>query len=201
MMVLLPVLDGIWKLILLNILWILFTVGGLGLFGIFPATIAVFAILRKWMQKKETPSLFIQFWKYYKSEFKNANILGLFIGIFVYFFYIDWKFVQSMESGFSIIGYIILLSLLLTFTLVLMYLFPLVVHYHITYFKGIKTALLLAVLNPVYTIGMIVAGVILYMVFTYIPALILFLGISSSCWVLMKGSYAVFVKNEKKLEQ
>lgn len=199
MMHLLPVLDEIWNLVLLNLLWIVFTLGGLVVFGIFPATVAVFAILRKWILKKETPNLFKEFWMYYKSEFKNANITGLFIWMFVYFFYIDWKFVQSVESPFSILGYILLLSLLLTFILIMLYLFPLVVHYNISYFKGIKTAILLALLNPLNTIFIIAVSFILYMVFSYIPALILFLGVSSFGWVCMKGSYTVFRKNEERL--
>lgn len=199
MTILLPVTDRIWNLILLNILWLLFTVLGLGLFGIFPATVAVLAIQRNWIQKKDTLSLFKEFWKYYKADFKNANFFGLFVWVFVYLFYIDWKFVQTIDEGYSLVGYIILLSILFIFSLILIYLFPLVVHYNIGFGKAAKTALLLALLNPIHSIGIIVTCIFIYMLFTIIPSFFLFFGITPFCWVVMKGTYLVFKSNEKKL--
>jgi uncharacterized membrane protein YesL len=199
MTILLPVMDRIWNIILLNILWLLFTVVGLGLFGIFPATIAVFAILRSWNLKKETLSLIKEFWKHYRAEFKKVNIFGIFVWVFVYFFYIDWEFVQKIDDGYSLVGYIILLSLFFIFSLILIYLFPLVVHYNISFGKAVKTGLLLALLNPIHS-GLIIATCILiYMVYTKIPSLIFLFGIIPFFWVVMKGTYLVFKRNEKKL--
>jgi uncharacterized membrane protein YesL len=200
MTILLPVMDRIWNIILLNILWLLFTVVGFGLLGIFPATIAVFAILRSWILKKDTLNLVKEFWKHYRAEFKKANIFGIFVWVFVYFFYIDWKFVQKIDAGYSLVGYILLLSLFIIFTLILIYLFPLVVHYNISFGKAVKTGLLLALLNPIYSALIIVTCILLYMLYTKIPSLIFLFGIIPFYWVMMKGTYLVFKRNEKKLE-
>jgi uncharacterized membrane protein YesL len=197
--ILLPVMDRIWNMILLNILWLLFTVVGLGIFGILPATTAVFAIVRSWIMKKDTLNLFKEFWKHYRAEFKRANIFGLFVWVFAYFFYIDWKFVQKIDDGYSLVGYILLLSLFFIFSLILIYLFPLVVHYNISFGKAVKTGLLLALLNPIYSVLIIVTCILIYMLFTKIPSLIFLFGIIPFCWVVMKGTYLVFKRNDKKL--
>lgn len=192
--------DWIWKLIVLNILWCLFTFSGLVIFGLFPATTAMFSIMRKWIIKKETPHLFREFWSCFKSEFNRSNIFGLFFWSFVYFIRIDWKFVQSLDSSVSIILYATLISTLLGALLILIYLFPLIVHYEISFFNGIKKALILAILNPLITIGMVCAVLVLYYLFSSLPILIPLMVGSTYCLVFMKGSYIVIVNNEKKLQ-
>lgn len=195
-----PTVEWIWKLILLNMLWIFFTFAGLIVFGLFPATIAMFSIMRKWMMKKETQSLFREYWGYYKSEFKRSNMLSVFLGIFVYFILIDWRLVQSMDSSVTIVLYVGLVSVVLATLFIFIYLFPLYVHYEIAFLDAIKKSLFLAILNPILTIGMVVTGLFLYFLFSAVPFLIPFLGASTYCWVFMKGAYTVFIRNEKKLQ-
>ncbi|MBO1911160.1 DUF624 domain-containing protein, partial [Microvirga sp. 3-52] len=50
------------ELIYINILWILFTILGLGIFGIFPATVSMFTIVRKIIVKEEKFKIFNTFW-------------------------------------------------------------------------------------------------------------------------------------------
>ncbi len=49
---------AVWvtKFAYLNLLWIAFSLLGLGLFGLFPATAAMFAVVRKWINgEKDIP--------------------------------------------------------------------------------------------------------------------------------------------------
>lgn len=69
--------DFGFNLILLNILWVAFTLLGLVIFGLFPATIALFAVIRKWILENEDTPILQEFIKRYKAEFKMANVIGI----------------------------------------------------------------------------------------------------------------------------
>src|SRR5690625_7732837 len=82
--------EIVMRLAYVNLLWILFTVLGLGLFGIFPATVALFVVTRKWVMGDHDIPIFSRFWHNYRKEIFLSTLLGFFlflIGfvIFVYF--------------------------------------------------------------------------------------------------------------------
>ncbi|MEH7253744.1 DUF624 domain-containing protein, partial [Neobacillus niacini] len=62
---------AIWmlKVAYLNVLWISFTLVGLGLFGLFPSTGAMYTIVQKWLRKEPVEKIFHTFWNIYKKEF------------------------------------------------------------------------------------------------------------------------------------
>lgn len=64
------------KLAYLNVLWIMFTLVGLILFGWAPATVSSFTVMRRWLNKEEFTTLPF-FWKTYKREFFKSNVSGL----------------------------------------------------------------------------------------------------------------------------
>ncbi|MGY0702716.1 DUF624 domain-containing protein [Bacillus subtilis] len=46
--------EWIMRFAYTNLLWLFFTLLGLGVFGIMPATAALFAVMRKWIQGRTT---------------------------------------------------------------------------------------------------------------------------------------------------
>lgn len=75
----------------LNLLWILFTCLGGGIFGLFPATAAVYAIYR---QRLKTPGIFPYFNKffyYYKKFFVQLNKCAFFFMVVVSFFLLNFN--------------------------------------------------------------------------------------------------------------
>ena len=77
--------DWAYKFLILNFLWVGFTLLGGVLFGIMPSTIATFYILRKFVQGDLDLPLFRTYKEVYFKEFKNANICGFFwSGIFIF---------------------------------------------------------------------------------------------------------------------
>ncbi|MDU4936768.1 MAG: DUF624 domain-containing protein, partial [Peptostreptococcaceae bacterium] len=61
--------NWIWRFMQLNFYWSIFTVFGLGVFGIMPSTVATFYILRKWIQGELEIPIFSTFKETYKKEF------------------------------------------------------------------------------------------------------------------------------------
>lgn len=71
-------LDRIIKLIILNVLWFLFTIVGLVIFSFMPATASVYMIIRKWMNGENLDNnVFLDFWKHFKANFVKTNLVGL----------------------------------------------------------------------------------------------------------------------------
>lgn len=74
-------LSGFWKIAYLNLLWFAFSLLGLFLFGIGPATYAMTKYYDRWFRLKEEPPVFQTFWQYYQERFKQAVAISWIQGI------------------------------------------------------------------------------------------------------------------------
>ena len=69
--------EWVMKFTYVNILWITFSILGLFVLGLFPATTAMFAVIRKWVLKLPDIPTFKTFTSAYKKEFLKSNVIGL----------------------------------------------------------------------------------------------------------------------------
>ena len=67
----------ITRLMYVNLLWILFMLAGLIVMGVFPSTTAMFSVTRKWILGETDTPVFHTFWKAYKQNFLQSNLVGL----------------------------------------------------------------------------------------------------------------------------
>nr|WP_232345362.1 YesL family protein [Paenactinomyces guangxiensis] len=128
----------------INALWLVFTLAGLGVFGIFPATISMFAVTRKWVMGEEDIPIFRTFWLNYRREFINSQILGfllVFIGIVLY---VDFYFFSSPGTIY-LIAKLVILSASMMYGLLLLYVFPLFVHVKLKSWQYLKYSLMLSI--------------------------------------------------------
>lgn len=63
------------KLAYVNLLWLLFTVAGLAVFGFMPATVSLFTIVRKWQMKQAEVTVWNTFISIYKKNSLNPICL------------------------------------------------------------------------------------------------------------------------------
>ncbi|MBP3041698.1 YesL family protein [Bacillaceae bacterium Marseille-Q3522] len=186
--------EWITKLMYVNLMWIICTITGLGVLGIFPATSAMFAVTRRWVIGEKDIPVFRTFWQYFKADFIKVNILGYLLTILGVFLFIDLKFFQSIiHPVYSIISMIFVVLLFLYFVVIL-YIFPIYVHYDLKLREYIKYALIIAIGRPMQTLAMMLGVIIDYLFFSYLPALIPFLGASLFSFFLMLLSYISFQK-------
>lgn len=185
------------KLMYVNALWVGCTMLGLGIFGFFPATVAMFSVVRKWIMGEKDSPIVETFWGYYKSDFKQANILGYLLVVIGLFLYIDLKFFQAeINPGYGVIS-LVFLSLLFWFCVILLYIFPLYVHYDFPIFHYIKHAIILSLARPLQTMAMLVGVIVVYLLFQYIPGLVFFLGGSLLAYILMFLASFSFQKEQE----
>lgn len=188
------ILEWIYRLAYVNLLWIFFTLIGGVIFGITPSTVAMFSVIRQWINGKESNSTFKTFFNFFKEEFKQANILGLLLMGVGLFLYIDAKLIVNFD-GF--IKYVLLSSyvtVLVFYLLVLLYVFPVFVQFQNDIFQYFKSALLIGVSYPLRTIVMCISVIsVLFICFVF-PALSFFFLGSGLSAVLMFFSHHLFIK-------
>lgn len=189
---------GEWclNLFLLNCLWFMFSLIGGFFLGIFPATVALFAVLRKLTMEPGEVRIFQLFWKTYKSEFIRGNILGYVWAIIGTALLIDVRVLHQVEMTFIHQALIIALYLLLVlYVFITFYLFPIFVHYNLKFLEYYKYAFVLVIGRPIKTILLFASILLIYFLFSLIPGLIPVFGVSFIGFIMMKMTSSSLKKN------
>ncbi|WP_181833016.1 YesL family protein [Bacillus taeanensis] len=175
---------------LLNVLWIVMC---LPIITIYPATTAMFGVVRKWVLGKEIHGVFKTFFSLFKDNFVQTmgiSIIWTALGLFLYW---DLKLIQPTESFFSLILYGIVFIVVLLYVFISIYLFPVLVHIETSWKNILRNALLLSIVNPFVTILLLgFVGVTAYVLSIY-PVLILFIG-SFIAYMMYSMCNQVFMK-------
>ncbi len=193
--------EWITRLVYVNILWIVFTVLGLGIFGIMPATLAMLGIIKKWFKGKENVEVFKEFWQIYKKYFVKINVIGLIMFLIGVILWIDLRYFNSLDGiQYFIIRYLIYMIITLYF-IDLMYIFPITIQYQLKKLDIIKNALFFIFLTPIETLQMVLGVVGVVFLFRFLPSLLPFLGISIPVFIITWISEKTFEKVENKVRQ
>lgn len=183
----------IYRLALINILWVLFTLVGGIIFGIFPATIAMFSVTRKWLTGDQEIPIFTTFIKTYKSEFLKGNLLGYILLVIGFMLFYDIKFFQTFEGIPFLLSYVFIF-LFFFYCVMLLFIFPVFVHFKLNTFQYIKHAFLMILISPFWSILLIVMTFLIYYLTTQFPPFMIFFGISIQVVMIMWMSLKVFNK-------
>ncbi|WP_163582503.1 YesL family protein [Gracilibacillus saliphilus] len=177
--------EGLIKLVYLNLLWLLFSLVGLGIFGVVPATVALCKIQKCWLEEVHISSVFYQYWRSFKQHFIQSNLLAIVLTLIGSLIYFDLKF--FIEQGgvlFQIISvFIFILSV--WFMITVLYIVPIYVSYRLKLFGYIKYAFIIAMLNPLKTIGMAFSTWGMVYISLYFPQVLFSIGISLSFYMIM----------------
>jgi uncharacterized membrane protein YesL len=185
-----------------NILWIMFSLLGLLLVGLMPATAAMFAVMRKLIiERDEEPEpIFSLFWNKFKEEFVKANLYGYLLLLGVAVFLLDVILFQSLDGWPFIFLSILSAGLLLVSLAVILYFIPLFVHYDLPFFRYIKTAFLLTFTHPIQTFIMMASGAVVGLILMLLPGSLFFFSGSLYCFIITKTAFKVFNQVEKQKE-
>ncbi|MEH7503572.1 YesL family protein [Neobacillus drentensis] len=190
--------EWIMLLAYLNILWILFTLLGAVAFGIFPATAAMFAVIRKWLIGKNDIPVFKTFWNYYRTEFFKTNLLGLMFFITGLILYLDFKIIDFQSELINRIFMIVTFLFTSIYTVILIYIFPVFVHYDLKLLQYVKNAFLIGVASPIRTAMMVLCLITAYFMLRMVPGLLPFFSGSLLSILLMTFAYQSINKIEQR---
>ena len=189
-----PVFEWIVNLAVLNITWLVFilplaylslllvlvestsqvfmlliTILVLSPFLLFPATTAMFGVVRKWFMKEEI-KIVQSFWKFYKENYKRSLFGGLFLSFLWLVGIVDYLYIKS---NVSFVNYFVLFILAFLF-LYTLYFFSDTVHTESKLKQSLKNVLIMTVANPIFSFGIVLISIfIVYVSFTYLPFLII----------------------------
>jgi uncharacterized membrane protein YesL len=179
-----------------NLLWTVFSLLGLVLFGIGPATAAMFSVIRKWIMGDTDIPVFQTFWVTYKQDFLRSNGIGIVIALIIFIIYFDLNYIK-INPSIQIPIYLLIFTVIMT----MLYLFPVHVHYNVTFLQLFKNAFYIMMVNPLANIMMLIGFVAAFVVMRFLPALFIFFGGSISAGIIMASCYLAFNKIEKKRKE
>lgn len=176
----------------LNFLWIIFSLLGIGIFGVGPATIAMLAVIRKIIRKKDDGNSMIStYWTEFRNNFISGNFFFFLYFIMGYILYVNWLYVHH-----SFLQVMFVIATLL-YMISLVYIFPILVHYD---WKGvvikIKYSLIFGVSHLHYTLVLFVTLFLVYFLFNLNLGIFSFFGVSFTGFIIMWFTHQVFLKVE-----
>ncbi|MGP4038618.1 YesL family protein [Gracilibacillus sp. D59] len=147
-------------------------------FIFFPATTAMFALIRKWTLGEDI-SIIKTFIMYYKANYLNSMLGGGIISIVLVVLFIDYCYLENYLSPnrpvFILFLFIFMFMFIVVFTL---HFFSITVHLEIKLFSILKNSLLITLGKPILTLTLgVVSSSIIYIsikVFTF--AILFFMG-------------------------
>ncbi|TWD93741.1 putative membrane protein YesL [Neobacillus bataviensis] len=188
--------DWIMKLAFINLLWMVFSIFGLVVFSFFPATIAMFVVIRKMLMGDFDIPVFKTFLESFKKDFFKSNLLGLILFILGYFLYVDIHLIRTTGGLLNLIYYPALI-ICLGFVLTVCYAFPTFVHYDFKVHQVLKSSFIIMLLNPLSTILIVIGGSAVYLLMTTVPGLIPLFSGSTLAVVIMWSSFFAFSRIER----
>ncbi|WP_175638607.1 YesL family protein [Metabacillus schmidteae] len=167
------ILEWISRLALLNILWIGFSLLGFVVLGFYPATVAMFAVVRRWAMGDLEAPVFSLFWGSYKKEFLKSNMFGAVLSVVGIILFIDFQFLKQASPMVQNLMNVPFLIISLIFVCSLLYMFPMYVHYNMKVFDVLKNSFFVMIMNPFKTFIMLISSVGLVILLSFAPPLMI----------------------------
>ncbi|TWE01028.1 putative membrane protein YesL [Neobacillus bataviensis] len=165
--------EKIVDLFLLNLLWLIMSIP---VITIFPATVSMYGVIRKWTMGKETNGVFRTFFLLFRECFLQSFGISVLWAALGFFIYIDFRILHLDGSLMHLILLGILWLLSLFFLSITVYLFPIMAHFDTNWKNVIKNSLSLAFTYPLSTILLIIIFLISLYLLYLLPLFIFILG-------------------------
>jgi|GEM_PF-797376 len=180
------IMDWIMRLVISNLMFVVGTIAGLGLFGFFPSFFALFHVIKRLTQDGEDElKIPVEFFRYWKKMFWKSNGLGLLLGLIAAISAFDLVYAYETfmkEDTITVFGVLFsMVALLFSYvSAALMFYVPITTVYFEKF--SLKDTFKFAVLSifgtPLLTLQLIVIATVGYLVFSVLISVSFFLGVS-----------------------
>jgi uncharacterized membrane protein YesL len=194
------IMEWIMRFFVLQLIWILFSLVGLVIGGIFPATFTMFAICRKWLHKQTEFPVFRTFWELYRKSFLKTNLLGWVTTLTGCSLYYYFQLLKGTEGTMGLVLLIIVWIAGIVYLMTALFIIPVFVHFDIKLINVAKYALIIAIGNPFHCLSMaaVIAG--FGIVLILVPGLFPFFSFSLLAFAHMWLANTAFTSMEKKVK-
>lgn len=162
----------------------------------FPATTAMFAMVRDWIIKdEEGHQIFKSYWRYYKENYKRSVCNGFVLTAAWVILVADVYYFFDKNTMIMIL-FIIMGIVLFIFSINL---FSVTVHYHMTFTASLKNAFLITIGSPALFLAVALSsGLVLYISLNVFKFLLPFLTVSLIAFLSFSAFYRNYLKNIEK---
>jgi uncharacterized membrane protein YesL len=141
--------ETIYSFFLLNIIWLVMCIP---VVTIFPATSAMFGVVKSWRTKKDG-RLFKLFFFHFKENFKQSILFELILVLAIFLLTIDFTFAKQIGSPLNMILLPIFILLAAAVLFTFSFLFSVIVHFQENWKTVIKNSFLFAISHLSLTIS------------------------------------------------
>lgn len=202
MSIVFTVSDWFMRIVKLNIAWLLTSLLGLLIFGLFPATYAAFYVADRWIHGDVDIKIWRTFFKAFRRGYLHSQLLGIIISAGIFILCVDILFFRQVKSQWvGTIVIVLLVILLICLIIIAIYMYPIKVSFDLNVRNTFKTAFFSGLSHLQWTFFNIlgVAG-ILFVTYLF-PATVFFLtGGSIILWMSIM-SYIIQKKIKEKYEE
>ncbi|MDI2586960.1 DUF624 domain-containing protein [Psychrobacillus sp. NEAU-3TGS] len=185
--------EFVTMLAVLQLMWIGLTLLGLVIFGVSPATVGLFGVMRKRMQgQDELRTLLKNYWVTYKKEFVNSNKIGVILIGIGYFLIINLQIALTMKGTYALFMLTVIVMISILYAVMSMNIFQVYAHYDLPFARYFSSSLLLSISFPLQVLGSFIGLYVLYRIFLFIPGLLPFFGVSLTILFLTWMSSQIF---------
>ncbi|HVX43263.1 MAG TPA: DUF624 domain-containing protein [Mycobacteriales bacterium] len=172
------VCQWITRFAVANLLWAGLALLGLGIVGFFPATVAMFEVIRRWLladRDADVPVRSIA-WRSFRSHLWAANAVGYLLASVAYLLYLDVRLFANSDSLIGRFMLVLSLAAASVFALTVIYLGPVVVHIELKWYEQFRLAAAIGISHPFSALYLVLTGSGLYFVCWQVPGLVVFFG-------------------------
>jgi uncharacterized membrane protein YesL len=180
---------------------VLLSMGIVSPFTLFPATAAMFTVVRKWVTGDVDVPLFKTFFRGYKENYVQSMIGGLFFTVVAVIMTFNFMFYWGQSGTAQMLAYLFIAFSIILFVSVFHF-FSIMVHFHMKVFQIIKNAILITAGRPIRTLILLISNLfVLYISLAKFHFLVLFFMGSIIAYFSFITFYQIFTKTKQKLEQ
>ncbi|MFC0473702.1 YesL family protein [Halalkalibacter kiskunsagensis] len=172
------ILHWIVQLAVINILWFYYTLLGLFIGGVFPATLAALGLSRKLIMGNTDIKMWKTFKQIYREEFIRSNLIGWLLTIIGGILYMNYLAIANSSEELLFVVPFAFYFILFFYIIVVIWVFPLLAHYQTSWFSYIRSAIIIGLTKIHYTLA---SGLVVFTVVYFsldFPGLIPFFSIS-----------------------
>lgn len=167
------ILDIFAHFVLLNLLWLLCS---LPVITLFPATSALFSVVRQWITSGMDAGATQLFFRFFKENFKRSFPIGLLWLFAGFILLIDFYLVRQINFTGSFFVLILIIFATIIYLFTSLYALFMIAHYELTIIGTLKNALFLSVSYLFRSLLCFVIIMLAFVLVFYLPFLMIIFG-------------------------
>lgn len=192
------IFTWIMRLAAINALWFLYTLKGLIVGGVFPATLSALKLFRKWRLGDFEFPIWHTFKQEYRKEFAKSNLIGWILSLAGIVLYLNYLAIQRLDS-FHILIHVAFYLLIFFYINLVIWSFPQLAHYNGKISHLFRNAIIIGFGRIHYTVAVTVYLFIVLYISLKFPGLLPFFTISVAALGWIWISMDLFQKNDQKI--